>query len=63
MSTFVSPLNKGITCNMSQLVTKQSVKITVMVIQVYTINMVGQVSTSIITITTTMTTTTGVTNQ
>jgi len=36
MSTFVSPLNKGITCNINQLVTKQSVKITIMIIQVYT---------------------------
>jgi hypothetical protein len=36
MSTFTSPLNKGITCNINQLVTKQSVKITIMVIQVST---------------------------
>jgi hypothetical protein len=60
MSTFVSPLNKGITCNINQLVTKQSVKIAITIIQAYTsmtttkiIIMINQVYTS-------MTTTAGV---
>jgi len=60
MSTFVSPLNKGITCSINQLVTKHTVKITVMIIQVSTSMTTPAGVVMIIQVSTSMTTTAGV---
>jgi len=60
MSTFVSPLNKGITCNMSQLVTRQTAKISIVIIQASTTMSTTQIQTVIASASTSMTTSAGV---
>jgi hypothetical protein len=60
MSTFVSPLNKGITCNMSQLVTRQTAKISIVIIQASTSISTTQIQTVIAETSTSMSTSAGV---